>query len=58
MSEAATVASALDVLSSRYSVIGDYRRYVRVAVNAAYAEDDRALSPGDELALITPVSGG
>jgi molybdopterin converting factor small subunit len=29
-----------------------------VAVNLAYAGRDRALAPGDEVALIPPVSGG
>ena len=29
-----------------------------VAVNAEYADDDQALSPGDEVCLIPPVSGG
>ena len=29
-----------------------------VAVNERYAAFDRALSPGDELALIPPVAGG
>ena len=30
----------------------------RVAVNRAYARPGDALSPGDEIALIPPVSGG
>lgn len=30
----------------------------RLAVNHGFAEDDQRLEPGDELALIPPVSGG
>ena len=29
-----------------------------IAVNNEYAEDDLLLSPGDEIAIIPPVSGG
>ena len=32
--------------------------HVRVAVNHAFAADDLALQPGDEVALIPPVAGG
>ena len=30
----------------------------RVAVNLAFVEDDHAVTPADEVALIPPVSGG
>lgn len=33
-------------------------RSLAYAVNASYAQSDRALSDGDEVALIPPVSGG
>ncbi len=53
-----TVADALTRLGERYPVIAEYRRWIRPAINLSYAEENSALSPGDELALITPVSGG
>lgn len=31
---------------------------VRAAVNRSYSDESRALSPGDEVALVPPVSGG
>jgi molybdopterin synthase sulfur carrier subunit len=33
-------------------------RAVMIAVNKSYATDDTALSPGDEIAIIPPLSGG
>lgn len=53
-----TVGSALSRLGERYPVIAEYRRWIRPAVNRAYAVEATPISPGDELALITPVSGG
>ena len=38
--------------------IGDEPAGLLYAVNKEYAERDRALEPGDEVALIPPVSGG
>ena len=34
------------------------RKVTRLAVNQAFCTEDPVLSPGDELALIPPVSGG
>ena len=31
---------------------------IRIAVDSEYADDDRAIHPGSELAAIPPVSGG
>ena len=56
--EAPTVERALDALAARYPDIKEYRPWIRPAVNRVYAPQDVALNPGDELSLITPVSGG
>ncbi|MFZ0042681.1 MAG: molybdenum cofactor biosynthesis protein MoaE [Solirubrobacteraceae bacterium] len=45
-----------DALSRMADLIGDLR--VVMAVNQEYADSDQPLSPGDEVALIPPVSGG
>ena len=57
--DGASVADALSVLE-REPGLGDVlpRLSVTMAVNREYADGDTALSAGDELALIPPVSGG
>jgi MoaE-MoaD fusion protein len=59
LEEGATVAEALERLAERPE-LGDLleRLPVRMAVNRDYADPDTSLSPGDELALVPPVSGG
>ena len=54
----ATGADLLDHLEARYPVIGDYRPVLRLAVNHEYVPETVTLADGDEVALITPVSGG
>jgi molybdopterin converting factor subunit 1 len=57
--ERATVEDALKVLRQRHELADVLARVpVRVAVNREYVEPGDALHAGDELALITPVSGG
>jgi molybdopterin synthase catalytic subunit/molybdopterin converting factor small subunit len=51
--DAATVADVWSALE-----LGDEPAGLLYAVNKAYAERDRALADGDEVALIPPVSGG
>jgi molybdopterin synthase catalytic subunit/molybdopterin converting factor small subunit len=51
--EAATVADVWETLE-----LGDEPAGLLYAVNKTYAERDRALADGDEVALIPPVSGG
>jgi molybdopterin converting factor small subunit len=54
----ATGSDLLDALARQYPDLVGYRRVIRLAVNQSYTEVDTALSDGDEVALITPVSGG
>ncbi|MHB8492884.1 MAG: molybdenum cofactor biosynthesis protein [Solirubrobacteraceae bacterium] len=57
--ERATVADALELLGQRDELADALARMpVRMAVNREYAEPTSVLHAGDELALITPVSGG
>jgi molybdopterin converting factor subunit 1 len=59
LGEGATVADALDALR-RTPSLGELleRMSVAMAVNRDYADSSTELGPGDELALIPPVSGG
>ena len=56
--EGARVRDAVDVLAARHPVVAQLRGKFRVAVNEEFADDDRALADGEELALIPPVAGG
>jgi len=53
-----TGAALLDHLEARYPSIAEYRGVVRLAVNCEYVPESVVLVEGDEVALITPVSGG
>ena len=48
----------LDKLSSEYDSIRSFRSVIRIAVNESYVDELIELENGDEVALITPVSGG
>jgi molybdopterin converting factor small subunit len=54
----ATGEDLLDGLAAVHPAVGRYRRVVRLAVNQAYVGAGVRLEDGDEVALITPVSGG
>lgn len=56
--EPLTGAELLDSLSKEHPVISAYRPVLRLAVNREYVTEDVSLTAGDEIALITPVSGG
>jgi molybdopterin converting factor subunit 1 len=56
--EDATGETLLDRLVGSHPAISDFRPVVRLAVNERYSGPDVRLHDGDEVALITPVSGG
>lgn len=53
----ATVADLRAALLDRYPAFGELVSFA-IARNEAYAEGTEVLEPGDELAVIPPVSGG
>ncbi len=66
-----TGASSLAISLESPCTVGELRQHLltrwpamstlaslAIAVNSEYAMDDRLLQPGDEVALIPPVSGG
>lgn len=56
--DGARVRDAIEALADKHAAIGALRGRFRVAVNQDFSDDDRALTDGDELALIPPVAGG
>jgi molybdopterin synthase catalytic subunit len=58
LADAATVAAAREALAARYPASRDALARAAFAVNRTYAPATAALSDGDELAVIPPVSGG
>lgn len=56
--DGATVEDALRCLAESHPVTEPLLATTMVAVNQSYVEHDHALQPGDEVALIPPVSGG
>lgn len=53
-----TTSDLLDEIVKTYPAIDPYRGSIRVAVNQAYVDGEHNVQGGDEVALITPVSGG
>jgi molybdopterin converting factor subunit 1 len=58
LSAPATGHDLLDHLAAQDASIEAYRSSIRLAVNESYVPTDTPLQDGDEVALITPVSGG
>lgn len=56
--EGLTAADAFAALARRYPGIEQMAEVVMYAVNAEYVSAAHSLQPGDELAIIPPVSGG
>lgn len=56
--EGATVGQAWDEIIANHPGLARYREEFLVAVNRRFAEADRRLAEGDEVAIIPPVSGG
>jgi molybdopterin converting factor subunit 1 len=54
----ATVRTVWDGLVSEYPAIADYTASISCAVNIDYARMTTAVSDGDEVAFLPPVSGG
>ena len=54
----ATVASVWRALVTEMPALGEYERTMSVAVNADYSKMSAAVSEGDEVAFLPPVSGG
>ena len=52
------VATVLDRLVADYPVMAPYRMTMRAAVNREYVDESFTVYNGDELAIVTPVSGG
>jgi molybdopterin converting factor subunit 1 len=54
----ATVGELRRRLAQEYSALAGLLAHSAVAVNQEFAGDDTPLSPGDEVAVLPPVSGG
>lgn len=55
--EGVTVKSLKTTLKEQYPQLERLTSFA-IAVNGAYANDDQIIQPGDEVAIIPPVSGG
>jgi len=56
--DSATVGEALQQLGRTHAAIAAMGDRLATAVNMSYVKPTHRLKPGDELALIPPVSGG
>ncbi len=58
LSQGATVSQLWGQLVADYPRLGPMSRSAAFAVNGTYTRKDAALSDGDEVAFLPPVSGG
>ena len=56
--EGATLAEVWPLLAERYPDLSSMRDTLAFAVNGEYAKMDEPVGPGDEVAVLPPVSGG
>jgi MoaE-MoaD fusion protein len=56
--DSATIEDLWKDLCRQYPAVEAFRPVARVAVNCEYVAGEHMLRDGDEVALITPVSGG
>jgi MoaE-MoaD fusion protein len=58
LADGARVGDLYAELQQRIPKLNDFGRAIAVAVNYEYSDSNKALSEGDEVALLPPVSGG
>jgi molybdopterin converting factor subunit 1 len=56
--ERVTLAEIWPLLAGRHPDLAPLRDTLAFAVNGEYAREDAGISPGDEVAVLPPVSGG
>jgi molybdopterin converting factor subunit 1 len=56
--EATTIAQVRTLLAARSERLAEMLPRCQMARNGEFARDDEPLRPGDELAVLPPVSGG
>lgn len=58
LGDGATITDLKNELVKQFPQFESMRDHLLVAVDAEYAKEDQVLVPGQEIALIPPVSGG
>jgi molybdopterin converting factor subunit 1 len=56
--EGVTLAEIWSLLAGRHPDLAPMRDTLAFAINGEYARGDAGVSPGDEVAVLPPVSGG